>query len=168
MRFLTPLAALGLVMLAVSPAWAQPCADVELAFEPDTVSVLDHVDLSLSLANPGDEGGMMEIAVTLSWNDASVGPFTGHVYFAAGREIHLTASPVVPHPVPPGDLGVSITVKAGDCTDTADATLTILDGDPEATEIPDLAAFAASILTGLNAPVEVRPTTWGRLKRTFD
>lgn len=168
MHLRLPAVAAALAVLAASPALAQPCATVDLGFEPDSVSVLEHVDLSLSLANPGDEGGMMSVAVTLSWNDASVGPFEGHLYFPAGKEIHLTASPVVPHAVPAGVLGVTVTVAAGECTDTRTATLTILDGDPDATEIPDLAAFGMAILTGINAPTPVRPTTWGRLKRAFD
>lgn len=168
MRCLLPALAASLGLLVASTALAQPCASVDLSFEPDSVSVLEHVDLSLTLANPGDTGGMMEIAVTLSWNDQSVGPFTGHVYFPAGKEIHLSASPAVPQPVPAGVLGVSITASAGECTDTADATLTVLDGDPAATESPDLQSLAGSILGGITAPTPVVPTTWGHLKHAYE
>jgi len=163
-----PALAIALAVLAASPALAQPCATVDLGFEPDSVSVLEHVDLSLTLANPGNEGGWVSVAVTLSWNDASVGPFEGKVYFPAGKEFQVTVSPAVPHAVPAGVLGVTMDVEAGECSDSATATLTITEGDPEATEIPDLATFAGAILGGINAPVPVRPTTWGRLKRAFD
>lgn len=115
----------GLLMASgASTAFAQ--IDVEMAFDPTEAAAGDEVSFFVSVANLGDEAVLADLELTLSFGDFTVGPILGKLPLAAGEELSQELMLVVPALPTGGDLTIELTATAGEFSDTATATLTIL------------------------------------------
>lgn len=113
-----------LVAFAATAAVAQ--IDVELAFDPDVAHPGDTVMLFTSIANLGDEDVVADIEVSIEVMGEIFGPFGGSLPLAAGEELSREFAFIIPPLEESGDLTITVTATAGEWSDTASATLTVV------------------------------------------
>lgn len=119
--------ALTLALMALLvPTKASAMLELDLGFEPTEVCPGDEVRFFFALENVGDQEEMVELCVTLMWEEFEFGPFCGEFPLAAGEgfadELFLAVPPIVP----PGTLTVYVTATDSDGTVEDTAELTIL------------------------------------------
>ena len=123
-KLTTRLLALALSLLVASAAFAQ--VDVELAFDPAEAYPGDTVSFFAAITNLGDEAADMDLGMTFAWEEWEFGPFPGVLPLAAGEELSTEFDFMIP-PFPfGGTLTITIVATAGEYSDTAIASLTIL------------------------------------------
>jgi hypothetical protein len=167
MRKLMTLSVLAL-LVALGATAAQAQIDVELAFDPDVAAPGDMVTLFASIANLGDEAVVADLEVTVEAGDVVVGPLFGQVPLAAGEELSAELVFIVP-PVPEGGtLTITVTATAGEYTDTAVATLTVVVGGGQAASARDLRYIGEGLVNqlGESAPTD-QGITLGGLKHLY-
>lgn len=165
-RFMPLLLSAALLVFTGSLAWAGACVDVELAFEPTTVSPFDEVQVFASLENTGDEAGTVELAVTVTFMGQEYGPYLAETVLAAGEEISAEVPFTVPPALAGGTLTIHVEATAGACTDTAVASLEVLgDGLPGSAAEP-IGALAGDLLDGFGAGEDTE-ITWGAVKSRY-
>ncbi len=148
----TALLASLLMVLGASAALAQ--IDVELAFDPEVAHPGDTVTMFTGIANLGDTDIMVDIELTLTLNEMDFGPFAGQLSLAAGEELSREFAFYIP-PVPMDvTLGITVTATAGDYSDTATASLTIMgqEGDDGRETFDEIGQDILDALTGAAAP----------------
>jgi len=159
------LALMGM-LLAASAAWAQ--VDVDLAFSPDAVAPGDEVTVFFSIANLGDEAVLADVQVDITFGDMTLPTLLGKMPLPAGYENSQEMTFVVP-PLPySGDLTVTVTVTAGQFSDTATDTITILPGTLSVGN-QGVQEFGRQLLDGMgaNATVPAEAQSIGQLKSSF-
>ncbi len=159
------LALMGM-LLAASAAWAQ--VDVDLAFSPDAVAPGDEVTVFFSIANLGDEAVIADVALDITFGDQTFPTLLGKMPLPAGYECSKEMTFVVP-PLPySGDLTVTVTVTAGEFTDSATDTITILEGEMGAGS-EGVQEIGRQLLDGMgaNAAVPAEAQSMGQLKSNF-
>ena len=168
-RFLRPGLAAGMALgFWTTIALSQPCADTDIAFDPAEGTSLERVNLSASLANTGDEGGLVSVAVTVEFNGESFGPLEASIYLLAGKELGGEVPFLVRPVFPSGTLAITVDVAMGECTDTATASLEIVADNPVPPQDLDLASAAISVLQAFGLqPTPVQPTSWGAIKTLY-
>ena len=160
--------ALAALFLGAIHAFALP--EVEIAFDPAQAEPGETVHFFYSLANVGTEARLITLETTIAFDDFEIGPFTRRAFLGAGQEFVLEFDFRIPPPAPAGTLTISTTATDEDGSDTASASLEIVnplvaDGDNVAQ-----AMGAELVRNGFQPPAKetaVQETTWGAVKATL-
>jgi hypothetical protein len=156
------------VLFGSAPVLAGPCVDVGISFEPDVAVPHDRVTLSAFIANTGDEAGLVDLAITVEFNEETFGPLETHIHLRAGKEIAIQLMLPVPPRLAPGTLSITLDAAAGECEDSATATLTIEEGEATGEDSPDLKDIGTQLLLAfVRGTTPTRDTTWGSLKHRY-
>ncbi len=154
----------GILMLATSvfvlgttAALAQ--VDVELAFTPDTASPGQKVTLFASIANLSSEPVQANFTVAIAFGSLSTGDIPFNLPLAASEE----RSAEIPFVLPPlpmrGALTITVTANAGGETDTAIASLTIVNGSMKTSDETALRELGTSVGIALTGGAGATPTS---------
>ncbi len=156
---------LSLCACAIGASAAMAQVDVNLAFDPTTAQPGDQVSFFASVANLGSEQVLADLALTVQVGAFKLGPIGGKLPLAAGQELSREISFVVP-PLPMGgDLTITVTATAGESTDTASATLTVVAGQ---TAGGNAATIGPDILKAFGVgTADSEPATIGQLKQEY-
>jgi hypothetical protein len=164
----TSLPAVLTIALWTTPGVAGSCVDVDLGFDPASASPGDRVTLSASVENTGDEDGLVDLDLTVEFNDFSVGPILSKIPVAAGETLSAELPIVVPMAAPGGTLTLALEASAGDCTDAAMASLEIVPMTTSSRPGLNLESMGRALLQALDdSPTPVEETSWGKVKALY-
>ena len=114
-----------LLTLALTAGVAAAQVDVELAFDPTLVNAGDEVTFFSSISHLGSEATDADVELSFAFGDFEFAPVQGQVPLSAGLERSREFGFVAP-PLPMTyTLSITLSVTAGEATDTTTAMLTI-------------------------------------------
>ncbi|HZL84380.1 MAG TPA: hypothetical protein VFD07_03280 [Candidatus Krumholzibacteria bacterium] len=160
--------ATSLFVLSVATASAQ--VDVELAFTPETASPGQKVTLFASIANLSSEPVQADFTVAIALGSMSTGAIPFVLPLAAGLERSAEIPFIVPPVMLRGVLTITVSATAGGQTDTAVATLTLVNGSFKTTDETTLRQLGTSVgmaLTGSAGSTPTDDTSMSDVKRLY-
>lgn len=101
------------------------CVEVDLELIPGPDPQLKTYTLSSELTNCGDAASLIDVEINLDLNGIVLGPFTHHVYLAAGGSLVRGVTFAVPPPVPEGSYTLCVTATIGEASSEDCATLEV-------------------------------------------
>lgn len=163
---LAPVLVAGLIALGAGTAAAQ--IDVNLGFTPNTASSGQSVTFFSSVANLGAEPVTATLELTIAIGGFNIGPIRTNTSLAAGQERSVERAFTIPSFLPAGTLSLTLRGTAGSSSDTATASLTIVNPTAVTPTAEQLRAFGTGILDGMGTtPLSGATNTFGVIKSLY-